>query len=190
MDDMTREMLEAFDAAPLGIAVSRHRVLTSCNIPFCALLGYQRAELLGQSFRILYPSHAEFDRVRDIGLVTMAETGTYSDERMMRQKNGLPKWFRFRARTLADNDPLSHLVMSFAPIRDHLDGPALTKREREVLSWLSQGATSKEIARELGLSPRTIEDVRARMLRKFEVRNTGELLNRTSYTRPVRPSGP
>lgn len=187
MDNVTTEMLEAFDAAPIGLAVSRHRTLSSCNLTFASLLGYSRAELLGQSFRMLYPSHAEFDRVRDIGLVTMAQTGAYSDERMMRQKDGVPKWFRFRARTLAPDDPLSHLVLSFAPIRDHLDGPRLTKREREVLSFLSQGATSKEIAHQLGLSPRTIEDVRARMLRKFEVKNTGELLGRTSYTRRASP---
>ena len=187
MDDLTLEMLEAFEAAPIGLAVSRHRILSSCNRTFADLLGYQRAELLGQSFRMLYPSHAEFDRVRDIGLATMEQTGVYSDERMMRQKDGAPKWFRFRARSLAPDDPLSHLVLTFAPIRDHLDGPSLTKREREVLSFLSQGATSKDIARALGLSPRTIEDVRARMLRKFEVKNTSALLSRTSYARRPRP---
>jgi DNA-binding NarL/FixJ family response regulator len=47
-----------------------------------------------------------------------------------------------------------------------------------VVSGLAHGRTSKEIARHLGLSPRTIEDVRARLLRKFEVRNVTELLTR------------
>lgn len=183
MDDLTATLIETFEAAPIGLAASRHRIIIGCNTTFAALLGYTRDELLGQSFRMLYPSHAEFDRVRDIGLATMAETGAYSDERMMRHKDGVPRWFRFRARTLMPADPLGHLVMSFAPISDHLDGPRLTKREREVLSFLSQGRTSKEIARALGLSPRTIEDVRARMLRKFEVKNTTALLARTSYTR-------
>ncbi|MGR3586772.1 MAG: LuxR C-terminal-related transcriptional regulator, partial [Pseudooceanicola nanhaiensis] len=55
---------------------------------------------------------------------------------------------------------------------------ALTPRERDVVSGLAHGRTSKEIARHLGLSPRTIEDVRARLLRKFEVRNVTELLTR------------
>jgi DNA-binding CsgD family transcriptional regulator len=32
----------------------------------------------------------------------------------------------------------------------------------------------------LGLSPRTIEDVRARLMRKFDVRNAGLLLARLS----------
>ena len=184
MSDFTQQMALAFDAAPIGMAVSNHRVLSVCNTLFAEMLGYERNDLVGQSFRILYPSHAEFDRVRDIGLKMMEEHGSYSDERMMQRKDGVPVWCRFRARTLTPEDPLAHLVMSFAQIRDQVDGAQLTRREREVLSWLSRGQTSKEIGRELGLSPRTIEDVRARLLRKFEVKNTSELLSRMSYARP------
>jgi len=36
--------------------------------------------------------------------------------------------------------------------------------------------TSKEAARDLAISPRTVEDFRARLLRKFQVKNTAELL--------------
>lgn len=184
MDDLKSEIIEAFHAAPIGLAVSRNRTISSCNNTFADMLGYTATELIGQSFSILYPNHAEFDRVRDIGLKTMADTGSYSDERMMRCANGLPIWFRFRARSLTPDDPLAHLVLSFAQIRDQVDGPRLTKREREVLSRLSRGLTSKEMGRELELSPRTIEDVRARLLRKFEAKNTTELLSRMSYARP------
>ncbi|MDX5402386.1 MAG: helix-turn-helix transcriptional regulator, partial [Rhodobacterales bacterium] len=60
------------------------------------------------------------------------------------------------------------------------DGPTLTPRERQVVTWLARGKTSKEIAQVLGLSPRTVEDVRARLMRKFDVRNTGLLLARLS----------
>jgi DNA-binding CsgD family transcriptional regulator len=71
-------------------------------------------------------------------------------------------------------------VLSFALIEDKNSGPQLTNREREVLLLLSQGKTSKEIARDLGLSPRTIEDVRARLLKKFQVKNVAVLLARLS----------
>ena len=49
-------------------------------------------------------------------------------------------------------------------------------REREVVTQLAHGLTSKQIARELGLSPRTVEMHRARLLRKLGVRSTTQLL--------------
>ena len=52
----------------------------------------------------------------------------------------------------------------------------LSPREREVVTQLAHGLTSKQIARELGLSPRTVEMHRARLLRKLGVRSTTQLL--------------
>ena len=47
----------------------------------------------------------------------------------------------------------------------------LTEREREVITRLAQGATSKHVARDLGLSPKTVENHRARILEKLGVAN-------------------
>ena len=43
---------------------------------------------------------------------------------------------------------------------------ALTPREREVLASIVEGASSKEIARRLSLSPRTVETHRAHVMSK------------------------
>jgi DNA-binding NarL/FixJ family response regulator len=48
----------------------------------------------------------------------------------------------------------------------------LTPREREILSLVAQGATSKDVARRLGLGAKTVENHRARILTKLGVANT------------------
>ena len=52
----------------------------------------------------------------------------------------------------------------------------LTPREREVLQLIAQGQSNKEAGRELGISPRTIEVHRARVMEKLGARNTADLM--------------
>jgi DNA-binding CsgD family transcriptional regulator len=56
--------------------------------------------------------------------------------------------------------------------------PALTPRERIVLAHIVRGASSKEAARALNISPRTVEFHRANILHKLGARNTVELMQR------------
>lgn len=53
---------------------------------------------------------------------------------------------------------------------------ALTSREREVFHLIIEGLTTKEIARKLGISAKTAENHRSRVLDKLDVRNTAELV--------------
>ena len=54
----------------------------------------------------------------------------------------------------------------------------LTKRERQVAEKLAQGMAVKEIAAELGLSPKTVHVHRANLLEKLGVSNDVELARR------------
>ncbi|HYQ73334.1 MAG TPA: response regulator [Gammaproteobacteria bacterium] len=54
----------------------------------------------------------------------------------------------------------------------------LTDREREVLGHILSGLTSKEIARELKVSPRTVDTHRKNLLRKLGAGNVKELMLR------------
>jgi FixJ family two-component response regulator len=52
----------------------------------------------------------------------------------------------------------------------------LTPREREVLELVVQGQQYRQIAAALGISPRTVEVHRARLMEKLGVRNISELV--------------
>lgn len=52
----------------------------------------------------------------------------------------------------------------------------LTPREREVLQLITDGQSNKEAGRYLGISPRTIEVHRARVMEKLGARNTADLM--------------
>jgi FixJ family two-component response regulator len=65
----------------------------------------------------------------------------------------------------------------------HIDGLAdfpgrdlLTRRERDVLAQVARGASNKEAGRRLGISPRTIEVHRARIMEKLGARNAADLM--------------
>lgn len=55
---------------------------------------------------------------------------------------------------------------------------SLTPRERVALAHIVRGASSKEAARALGISPRTVEFHRANVIRKLGAKNTADLVRR------------
>ena len=57
-------------------------------------------------------------------------------------------------------------------------GPPLTEREREVLEAVASGATNREIAERLFLSPHTVKEHTSSLYRKLKVRNRAEAVQR------------
>jgi two-component system response regulator DesR len=60
------------------------------------------------------------------------------------------------------------------------DGPdtGLSQCERDVLALMASGATNKEIAARLHLSPHTVKDHTSELYRKLDVRNRAEAVQR------------
>lgn len=52
----------------------------------------------------------------------------------------------------------------------------LTRRESEVLKEITDGSSNKEVGRKLGISPRTVEVHRARIMEKLGARNAADLV--------------
>ena len=57
----------------------------------------------------------------------------------------------------------------------------LTKREREVLSLISEGCSNKQGALRMNISPRTFESHRAEAMRKLGARNTADLVRKALF---------
>ena len=165
----------AFVYAPVGLVVTENRVIRDCNLAFAAMFGYARAELKDRLFSVLYPSDEEFVNIRDRGVEALRTTNSYWDERIMARKDGSPFWCRVRGHSFTPDSPLMRAVWSFADLSELRPYRALTRREREIVSLLGDGLTSKEIALKLDLSHRTVEVYRAKLLKKFGVSNTSAL---------------
>jgi two-component system response regulator FixJ len=57
----------------------------------------------------------------------------------------------------------------------------LSRREREVMAWVVAGQSSKEIARLLDLSPRTVEAHRTHVMSKMGAANVAELVSMAAH---------
>lgn len=167
----------AFHLAPVGLCVSRHRVIVFCNDVFARQFGYEVSEMLDEPFALLYPTLDEFSNIGERSLAVMRETGVYSDERIMRRRDGSLFWCHSSGRAVDRSDPHACVVWMFEDISERRPVTTpLTPREREVAKYLVLGSTSKQIARLLNLSPRTVEAHRARLMTKHQAASLGDLV--------------
>ncbi len=58
------------------------------------------------------------------------------------------------------------------------DRTQLSQREHEVCELVILGLSTKEVARRLGISPRTVDDHRQRVYRKLDVHNVVSLVRK------------
>ena len=173
------DCLLAFELSPLGLCLTRERVVEACNSAFAATFGWEVKELIGTSLRLLYASDLEFQDTAQRATPLLSTVGTYSDERIMRRRNGELFWCRAWGRTLKTGMPYQCSAWIFedlSPKRPIAD--PLTVRSREVAQLLVTGKTSKEIAQSLGISYRTVEGHRARLMQRLNVSTAGELISR------------
>src|SRR6218665_2747916 len=74
---MTLDYRTAFEMAPIGLVLSAQRLIKDCNRQLLAMFGAEREQLIGQSFEVLYPSHAEFERTGERIVAALDTQGYY-----------------------------------------------------------------------------------------------------------------
>mgnify|MGYP003581735753 CR=1 FL=1 len=171
----------AFDLAPVGLALSRNRTIVDCNQHLCEMFGISRVLLVGQSFQVLYPSAAEYERLGDRMRPILNAPGQHADDRVMKRARGETFWCHVSGRALNRSAPHESGIWSFEDLSARRAVKTeLTPREREVAAHLisGNGQTSKEIARTLGISHRTVEVYRARLMRKYKAATTVDLVHK------------
>ena len=169
----------AFELAPVGLALSSNRAIIDCNRRLCEMFGASREVLVGQSFQVLYPSAIEFERTGKRITPILNRNGTYADDRIMKRASGETFWCHVTGRAFNQSAPHEAGIRTFEDLSSRRAVRAeLTAREREVAAHLMDGLTSKEIGKALGISHRTVEIYRARLMRKYGASNTGDLVQR------------
>ncbi|MBC7503316.1 MAG: PAS domain-containing protein [Herminiimonas sp.] len=168
-----------FRRSPVGMCISQHRIIHACNDALAQMFGYQCEELVGQSFLVLYPTMDEFERTGARIVPIMSAKGCYSDERIMKRASKELFWCHVSGRALVQCDAHAAGIWTFEDLSEKRPVTAeLTPREREIAALLVDGKTSKLIARQIGLSPRTVEMHRAKLMRKFSASTSSELVHR------------
>jgi PAS domain S-box-containing protein len=169
----------AFEYAPIGLVLSRHRLMIDCNRAALAMFRAEREQLIGQSFRVLYPTQGEYERTGERIVASLDTDGRYADERVMRRVDGELFWCHVWGHALDAADPHAAGIWSFEDLSSKrslkLD---FTPREREIAALLIEGLTSKMVGKRLGISPRTVDVYRARLMRKVGASTTAELVHK------------
>jgi PAS domain S-box-containing protein len=78
----------AFELAPIGLVLSRQRLMIDCNRQALAIFGATREQMVGQSFECLYPTQAEYERTGQRIVARLDGSGFYADERVMKRLGG------------------------------------------------------------------------------------------------------
>ena len=173
----------AFQDAPVGQALGRDRVIVACNRAFAAIFRAEVDDLVGSSFERLYPTQTHFEQTGDRIAPVLAKHHTFSDDRVMRRLDGELFWVHVSGFTYTPDNPHHDTLWAFTDlstgrkVNSALRG-SMTPRERDIAALLIEGKTGKEVARALNISPRTVDIYKTRLLRKYSVSSTPDLVKR------------
>lgn len=160
-----------------GIDVTKEVIKASPSIGVIILSMYSTREYILQSLR-----------AGALGYVLKESAGV----EVVRAVRAVHAGHRYLSEKILDRVVEEYLSQS-ATIRVKSPLERLSLREREVLQLVVEGKSSAEMSRLIGISPKTIDTHRSRLMKKLEIRNIGDLIKfglRHGFTPPEEPGPP
>jgi PAS domain S-box-containing protein len=168
-DDLLRMVLED---APGGILITDlSGKISRVNHAFADMLGYDAAELHGRSIAAVTE---DGDAAALVGELLSCGRKEVLSNRRYRSKSNAIVWTRERSTLRSDSSGEPCFVLTHMDsMTEAEDDPLapLSRREREVLTGVIAGRTSKEIAAGLGIAPASVDTYRSRIMLKLGVRD-------------------
>ncbi|WP_313352249.1 PAS and helix-turn-helix domain-containing protein [Paracoccus sp. (in: a-proteobacteria)] len=173
---------EIFRQVPLAMIIARDRIMIECNDAALEMFRAARPDIVPKLFSVLYPGVDEFEAAGRRMEPFLAGRVAQDDNRIMRRIDGSHFWVRVRGHAFNRATPHALTAWLFSEVHDTGEGDpknvGLTPREREIAALLLDRLTSKQIAKALDISPKTVDIHRASLLKKYAVRSTAELIEK------------
>ena len=181
-----------FQNSAIGIVVADNRGnFVEANRAFQELVGYTNEELKTLNYAQI--THEE-DLPRGAQGVTALSSGTRREvqiEKRYRHKDGRYIWVRATGTKIpGSGGSPDYLMGRIEPLGGRLEmnnRGVLTSREREIVQLIAEGLSSKGAASTLGISVKTIENHRANIMRKLQLRSVMDLVRYAIRNKIVQP---
>ncbi|MDA3972078.1 MAG: PAS domain S-box protein, partial [Desulfobulbaceae bacterium] len=161
-------------SAPMGIGMAVDRVFVLVNRELVSLTGYDEQELLGQKFRMLYPSDGEFERVGRVTDEQIPEVGTGSVETPFRRKDGVLRDVLLTSTPLDEQDLTKGVLFTVLDITERKQAEKLLQEQYRLTEKRVQDRTL-----ELAQKNKELEDLnRYYVDREFRIKELKMIIDR------------
>ena len=156
-------------------------MVVDCNAVFTEMFLMRTEDLIGKSFQSIYPTQADFEKTGARIAPTLSSQGVLNEHRVMRRGNGDLFWVSVSGYSRNPKDPFQDTLWAFTDLSRVVvvEGAlhvSMTPRERDIAALLIERKSGKEIGKALGISPRTVDVYKTRLLRKYGVTSSQELV--------------
>ena len=124
------------NTALVGISLSVDRRNLWVNEKFAEMTSYSRDELISGDCQDLYADLREWEQWGKQQNAALKRTGSFSQERQMRRRNGATFWVQMSGRCVRDCDPTGGVIWTFLDISDRIQAEqntlAALEKEKEL----------------------------------------------------------